>query len=69
MSAEQDPSFETLLAYVRDTRGFDYGDYKRPSLIRRFQKRMDAVGAPTYDDYREVLAQNGAEFSSSSTRS
>ena len=44
-----DPTFERLLEYVRDTRGFDYTGYKRPSLIRRFEKRMDAVGDRSFE--------------------
>jgi two-component system CheB/CheR fusion protein len=57
-----DPSFERLLEYVRDTRGFDYSGYKRPSLTRRFLKRMDAVGMKTFDEYREYLDADGDEF-------
>ena len=36
-----DPEFERLLEYIRDERGFDFTGYKRPSLIRRIEKRMD----------------------------
>jgi two-component system CheB/CheR fusion protein len=57
-----DPAFEALLEYVREARGFDYTGYKRPSLMRRFQKRMDAVGAGSYDDYRTVLERDAREF-------
>jgi two-component system, chemotaxis family, CheB/CheR fusion protein len=57
-----DPAFESLLEYVRDTRGFDYTSYKRPSLIRRVQKRMDAVGARSFEEYQENLNGDGAEF-------
>jgi two-component system CheB/CheR fusion protein len=59
-----DPSFERLLEYVRETRGFDYSGYKRPSLTRRFQKRMDVVGAATFDEYRDYLDADGDEFAS-----
>jgi two-component system, chemotaxis family, CheB/CheR fusion protein len=60
--SDSDPAFEQLLHYVRDHRAFDYTGYKRPSLIRRFQKRMEAVGAKTYDDYREYLEVDGREY-------
>jgi two-component system CheB/CheR fusion protein len=43
--SEPDPSFERLLEFVRDERGFDYTGYRRPTLMRRFQKRMQEVGA------------------------
>src|SRR5262249_10206846 len=41
---------------------FDYTGYKRPSLMRRFQKRVDAVGAESYQHYREHLEANPGEF-------
>ena len=50
-----DPGFEELLEFLRETRGFDYTDYKRPSLMRRFQKRMSAVGVSDFADYRTYL--------------
>jgi two-component system CheB/CheR fusion protein len=62
LSPTTDPSFEGLLEYVRDTRGFDYAGYKRPSLIRRFQNRTQAVGAETWDDYRAYLDEHPDEF-------
>ena len=57
-----DPSFERLIEYVRDTRGFDYTGYKRPSLIRRVEKRMDAVGARSFEEYQARLGEDGTEF-------
>jgi two-component system CheB/CheR fusion protein len=60
--ANTDPSFEQLLQYVRETRGFDYTGYKRPSLMRRFQKRLQAVNAETWNDYRNYLEEHPDEF-------
>jgi two-component system CheB/CheR fusion protein len=57
-----DESFERLLAFVRDTRGFDYTAYKRPSLIRRVRKRMEVAGAQTFDEYRARLESDSHEF-------
>jgi two-component system, chemotaxis family, CheB/CheR fusion protein len=57
-----DPAFEHLLEYIRDSRGFDYTSYKRPSLMRRVQKRLDAVGAESFGAYEALLAGDGAEF-------
>jgi two-component system CheB/CheR fusion protein len=62
MSSDPDPDFEALLEFVRDRRGFDYTGYKRPTLLRRFQKRMDAVGARTYAEYREYLERRPEEY-------
>ena len=57
-----DPKFEELLEYVRDERGFDYTGYRRPTLMRRFEKRMQAVGASDWDAYRAYLGKHGEEF-------
>ena len=37
---DSDPAFEALLEFLRDGRAFDYTGYRRPSLMRRFEKRM-----------------------------
>jgi two-component system, chemotaxis family, CheB/CheR fusion protein len=57
-----DPRFEQLLAYVRDERGFDYTGYRRPTLMRRFEKRMQAVGATDWEAYRAYLDKHAEEF-------
>jgi two-component system CheB/CheR fusion protein len=62
VNATVDPSFERLLEYVRDTRGFDYTGYRRPTLMRRFEKRMQTVGAADWDDYRAYLGKHSDEF-------
>ena len=59
---DSDPEFESLLEFVRDKRAFDYTGYKRPTLVRRFKKRMDAVGARDYAAYREHLEREPDEF-------
>jgi two-component system CheB/CheR fusion protein len=60
--AESDAEFESLLEFVRDARAFDYTGYRRPSLMRRFTKRMQTVSVDGYSDYREYLEQNPGEF-------
>jgi two-component system, chemotaxis family, CheB/CheR fusion protein len=62
MSTNLDPDFEDLLDFVREARGFDYAQYKRPSLMRRFEKRMQTVGAESYEDYRSYLEVEPREF-------
>jgi two-component system, chemotaxis family, CheB/CheR fusion protein len=57
-----DPDFERLLEFVRDSRGFDYTGYRRPTLVRRFEKRMEAVDVETWAGYREFLEQHPEEF-------
>ncbi len=62
MSTELDPEFEELLDFVHEARGFDYSHYKRPSLMRRFEKRMQTAGVETYADYRSYLEAEPREF-------
>ena len=57
-----DPGFEQLLEFVRDERGFDYTGYRRPTLMRRFQKRMQDVGADDWEAYRAYLGEHSEEF-------
>jgi two-component system, chemotaxis family, CheB/CheR fusion protein len=57
-----DLSFEQLLGHVRDVRGFDFSGYKRPSLVRRFEKRMHAVGITSFEAYRSYLDSHADEF-------
>jgi two-component system, chemotaxis family, CheB/CheR fusion protein len=57
-----DPQFEDLLEFVRNARAFDYSGYRRPSLMRRFEKRMQTVGADTYAAYQAYLEDHPEEF-------
>lgn len=47
MSEPETKQFETLLYYLRQNRGFDFSGYKRPSLMRRVNKRMQTIGLET----------------------
>ena len=58
--AEQD--LEILLDYLRRSRGFDFTGYKRASLSRRIDKRMQAVGADSYLSYLDHLEVDPEEF-------
>jgi two-component system CheB/CheR fusion protein len=60
--SEPDQSFERLLEYVRDARGFDYTGYRRPTLTRRFEKRMQTVGADDWAAYQTFLDEHPDEF-------
>jgi two-component system CheB/CheR fusion protein len=62
VKSDVDQSFEQLLEFVRDIRGFDYTSYKRPSLMRRVEKRMQMVGVESYEDYRHYLEAEPREF-------
>src|SRR5499433_567520 len=54
--------FEALLEYLKGTRGFDFTAYKRSSLMRRIQKRQQAVSMDSYDGYQGYLEAHPEEF-------
>jgi two-component system, chemotaxis family, CheB/CheR fusion protein len=62
MDATNDESFEALLDYLRDSRGFDFTGYKRTSLMRRVRHRMDQAGYHTFDEYLDALQAGSDEF-------
>ena len=62
MQEPVDDELESLLAYIHERRNFDFRGYKRASLGRRIQKRLQAIGVEGYKSYREVLEANPAEF-------
>jgi two-component system, chemotaxis family, CheB/CheR fusion protein len=58
----REAEFEALLEFIRDNRGFDFTGYKRPSLKRRIDLRMVALGIPSYAEYTDHLSKKGPEF-------
>lgn len=62
MNDQTDESFEALLRYMRDSRGFDFTGYKRTSLMRRVRHRMDQAGIETFEEYLDVLQAGADEF-------
>jgi two-component system CheB/CheR fusion protein len=60
--AGPDDDFEDLLAYLRESRGFDFGGYKRSSLQRRIQHRMSQVGIGSHQAYLDLLQVDPQEF-------
>jgi two-component system CheB/CheR fusion protein len=59
---ERDENFEALLGYIKRERGFDFTAYKRPSLVRRVDKRMHEVGLTSYSDYLALLEAQPHEY-------
>jgi len=57
-----DPTFEALLIYLKEARGFDFTGYKRSSLMRRVDRRMAQVGVAGYAEYVEFLELHPDEF-------
>src|SRR6185369_9256200 len=56
------PDLEHLLEYLKQSRGFDFTAYKRPSLARRIDKRMRTIGVNSYGDYLDYLEVHPDEF-------
>jgi two-component system CheB/CheR fusion protein len=61
---ETESELAALLEYIRDARGFDFSGYKRPSLERRFGKRMREMGIGSYTAYQDYLEHHEDEFAS-----
>ncbi|MDX6256012.1 MAG: two-component system, chemotaxis family, CheB/CheR fusion protein [Frankiales bacterium] len=59
---EPDSAFEDLLHYLRDSRGFDFTGYKRTSLMRRVDRRMQDADIPSYEAYLDLLQVRPDEF-------
>jgi len=57
-----DSDFESLLEYIRESRGFDFGGYKRTTLVRRVSKRATELGMDTFAAYHDYLQGNPDEF-------
>lgn len=53
---------EALLTFIKRSRGFDFTGYKRTSLTRRIQRRMQSVGVETYTEYLDYLEVHPDEF-------
>ena len=59
-TAEQ--QFDQILQHLQQTRGFDFTAYKRNSLMRRVNKRMQTAGVETFDAYLDYLQVHQEEF-------
>ncbi len=57
-----DPEFEGLLDYLKRSRGFDFTGYKRASLRRRMDKRLQTLGVADYSSYTDYLEVHPDEF-------
>jgi two-component system, chemotaxis family, CheB/CheR fusion protein len=53
---------DALLDYLRESRGFDFGGYKRTGLVRRITHRMSQVGIHEFHEYLDRLQVDASEF-------
>ncbi|MBX3066663.1 MAG: PAS domain S-box protein [Anaerolineae bacterium] len=61
-SSDSNPEFEALLNFLNRNRGFDFTGYKRSSLTRRIQKRMQMIHVESFGDYIDYLEVHPEEF-------
>jgi two-component system CheB/CheR fusion protein len=54
--------FEALLAYLKQSRGFDFTSYKRSSLMRRALVRMQTLSIQGFASYLDFLQVDPEEF-------
>jgi two-component system, chemotaxis family, CheB/CheR fusion protein len=59
---ETTPEFEALLTHIKLSRGFDFTGYKRSSLKRRIDKRMQNLHIENYDRYTDYLEVHPDEY-------
>ncbi|MDF5717473.1 MAG: protein-glutamate O-methyltransferase CheR [Rhizonema sp. NSF051] len=61
-TSELEPEFEALLAHLKQNCVCDLTGYKRASLMRQFQRRMQQLKIENYRDYLEYLQGHAEEF-------
>ncbi|MEQ8972521.1 MAG: CheR family methyltransferase [Coleofasciculus sp. C1-SOL-03] len=59
---EENRIFESLLEFLKETRGFDFTGYKRSTLKRRVTKRMQSHNIGKFGDYLDYLEVHPEEF-------
>jgi two-component system, chemotaxis family, CheB/CheR fusion protein len=62
LSLEAGQDFETLIEYMRESRGVDFTGYKRTTLVRRVAKRCQELGIDNFPAYLDYLQVHSDEF-------
>ena len=57
-----DEHLEALLTHLKNERAFDFTGYKRASLARRIQRRMQDIDIQDYEHYLDYLHVHPDEF-------
>jgi two-component system CheB/CheR fusion protein len=60
--SQANQELDTLLNYLKNSRGCDLTGYKRTSLMRRFQARMQQLKIDSYSEYLKYLQNNSEEW-------
>src|SRR3989442_6477483 len=58
----REPEVAPILERIRDARNFDFRHYKRPTLLRRIERRMVDRRCRTLADYARLLDREPPEF-------
>ncbi len=59
---EDEAPLAALLAQVHDQSGIDFAQYKRPTILRRLQRRMAATESRSLSEYLRYLRQDPEEY-------
>jgi two-component system CheB/CheR fusion protein len=59
---DEDRSLQSFLEHVRDRSGVDFSGYKRPTIVRRLQRRMAATGTNYLRDYIRYTQRHPDEY-------
>ncbi|MCP6762315.1 MAG: PAS domain-containing protein [Fischerella sp. CENA71] len=63
-TSDYNPDFEALLDYLKQNCGCDLTVYKRATLMRRFQHRMQQLKIDNYPNYLQYLQGHPEEYTS-----
>lgn len=55
------PTLEKILFYLGKRSGADFSNYKKATICRRLEKRMEALHLTSIDDYLKLMEQNPRE--------
>jgi two-component system, chemotaxis family, CheB/CheR fusion protein len=58
----EEPTLEALLQYLKRNRGIDFTGYKRPSLRRLMNKRMQRLNIESFSEYLDYIKANPLEI-------
>ncbi len=62
MDSSKAGALDLLLEKIYQDGGYDFRDYKRGTVVRRLEKRLQAAGAKTYLDYMQFLDTHPEEY-------
>jgi two-component system CheB/CheR fusion protein len=61
LTPQQQETMQRILAQVNARTGYDFRQYKRTTVLRRIQRRMQLNGQETLEEYQSYMRQNSNE--------